>query len=121
MKLLIAGSRHITVDLDFIHNLMNSFGIKQPEMIISGGAKGIDSIAKRYAITTGVEHKEFLPDWQKYGKAGGPRRNEQMAKEADVLLLIWDGGSMGSRNMKQNMKHLDKPVYEVILIPPKED
>jgi hypothetical protein len=38
-----------------------------------------------------------------------------MAEEADALLLIWDGESKGSANMKKEMLFKNKPVYEVIL------
>jgi hypothetical protein len=38
-----------------------------------------------------------------------------MAEYADALLLIWDGESKGSLNMKQRMIGLKKPVYEVVL------
>jgi hypothetical protein len=38
-----------------------------------------------------------------------------MVDYADVLLLIWDGESRGSKNMKETMIKLGKPVYEVIL------
>jgi hypothetical protein len=42
-----------------------------------------------------------------------------MAEYADALLLIWNGESRGSANMKENMVKLGKPVYEVILKEPK--
>ena len=115
MKLIIAGSRTIEVNEHTIQDLISHFDIK-PDIVLSGGASGIDSCGERYADLVGAEIELHKAEWDKYGRAAGPRRNEQMAKEADALLLIWDGGSNGSRNMKQNMKHLGKPVYEVILM-----
>ena len=44
--------------------------------------------------------KRFLPDWDNFGKSAGLRRNDEMSSYADVLLLIWDGESRGSSNMK---------------------
>jgi hypothetical protein len=38
-----------------------------------------------------------------------------MAEEGDALLLIWDGESKGSANMKKEMLFKKKPIYEVIL------
>lgn len=58
---------------------------------------------------------KFPADWDKFGKAAGHIRNKQMAEEADALLLIWDGESKGSANMKKEMLFKNKPVYEVIL------
>lgn len=116
MKLIIAGSRTIDVDPDFLRGAIKFFNL-EPTEIVSGCAKGVDKCGELYAVYVGnVPIKKFPADWTKYGRAAGPKRNEQMAKEADALLLIWDGGSNGSRNMKQNMKHLGKPVYEVILM-----
>jgi hypothetical protein len=37
-----------------------------------------------------------------------------MAEYGDALLLIWDGKSKGSKNMKARMKGMQKPVFEVI-------
>jgi hypothetical protein len=42
-----------------------------------------------------------------------------MAEYADALLLIWDGSSRGSANMRQQMERRGKPVYEVILRGPR--
>jgi len=32
-------------------------------------------------------------------KAAGPKRNEQMANDADALIAFWDGKSKGTKNM----------------------
>ena len=49
------------------------------------------------------------------GKAAGHVRNKKMAEYGDALLLIWDGKSKGSANMKKEMQKLNKPIYEVTL------
>ena len=59
--------------------------------------------------------KTFLPDWKTKGRAAGPIRNKEMAIYADILLLIWDGKSRGSKSMKDEMLKLQKPIYEVII------
>ncbi len=59
--------------------------------------------------------KEFPADWDQHGNAAGPIRNAQMADYADALLLIYDGESRGSLNMRKQMAQLKKPIYEVIL------
>ena len=41
----------------------------------------------------------FPADWDKYGKAAGFIRNEQMAQNADALVVFWDGKSRGTKNM----------------------
>lgn len=131
MKLIIAGGRELKVTAGFIAELIAMINI-QPTEVISGGARGIDRCAEVFveqwnqmyktpqAISSNYVSKEIKltimeADWQEHGKAAGPIRNEQMAQAGDALLLIWDGESKGSSNMKQNMVKLNKPVYEFIL------
>lgn len=125
MKLIIAGSRDITVTNVFLVSCVTEFYPRVIDEIVSGGASGIDSCAKemcdnKYAtdyFSKKIQgrYKEFPADWEAHGKAAGPIRNKQMAEYADALLLIWDGESRGSANMKKEMQKLGKPVYEVIL------
>lgn len=95
------------------------FGLGQAEAIteiVSGGAPGVDSMAKFVAEMFGVPLKVFQADWNKFGTKAGPIRNGEMADYADALLLIWDGESRGSRNMLYNMLENKKPVYQVQLL-----
>ena len=119
MKLIIAGKRTICPQTQFIDGIIDHFNIWVEE-IVSGEAKGVDTAAKYYCESyygedASEKYKEFPADWDKYGNAAGPIRNRQMANYADALLIIWDGVSRGSSNMKQEMLSLKKPVYEVIL------
>lgn len=70
--------------------------------IVSGGARGVDSLAERLANEEGFILKVFPADWNKYGKSAGPIRNRQMVeyiKEKDgVCLIFWDGQSRGTKN-----------------------
>ena len=114
MKLVIAGSRDLSVSVDFIAETLDKLKLF-PTEIVSGGARGIDSCAQRYAQDQRMMFALFEADWNKNGKAAGPIRNLSMALYGDALLLIWDGKSKGSANMKSNMVALKKPVYEVII------
>lgn len=120
MRLIIAGSRTLTLDYDFIHEALLACSNYQapriiPTEIVSGGARGIDKTGEDYARNWHVPLKIFHADWDRHGKAAGPARNKEMAEYADILLLIWDGESRGSANMKETMIKLGKPVYEIIL------
>ncbi len=117
MKLVIAGSR----DFDFIctNDIATFITIhlfrQDIHSIVYGGAKGIDEVGKHYALANQLPFTLFEADWTTHGKAAGPIRNKQMAEYGDALLLIWDGESRGSKNMKEQMLKLGKPVYEVVL------
>jgi hypothetical protein len=127
MKLIIAGSRNFKIHHTFLHNVLNFYlagRVCEISEVVSGGASGIDFAAKRLCESTGPtvydkhffgRYKEFPAEWDKHGKAAGPIRNKEMAEYADALLLIWDGDSKGSANMKKEMLKLNKPIYEVIL------
>ena len=132
MKLVIAGSRTLNVTAGFIAELINTYNLN-PTEIISGGAKGIDRCAETFAEQWNqlnsppaggvaghwrdkrVKLTVIYPDWAEHGKAAGPIRNKEMAELGDALLLIWDGESKGSCNMKEQMVKLNKPVHEVII------
>lgn len=122
MKLIIAGSRTFDatkLELTFdICDLLNFFDLEWPKELIHGGCP---TGADKYCATIAdnywqeVEEKVFYANWDKHGKAAGPIRNKEMAEYADVLLLIWDGKSKGSANMKKEMEKLGKKVCEIIL------
>lgn len=122
MKLIIAGSR--TINADPILNgiiLMLGLDTKITE-VVSGTAAGVDRSGERWqehmkelcgSNAPGIAR--FPADWNQHGRSAGPIRNAEMAHYADALLLIWDGTSSGSANMKRTMEKLGKPVYEVIV------
>ena len=123
MKLIIAGSRKISPSTELINALLNQYGIiEEVDIYVSGGAKGVDTACEDFAEEMkelcgpdNIHLKVFEANWTLHGKKAGPIRNRQMAEYADALLLIWDGESKGSANMKSEMLKLEKPVYEVIL------
>jgi hypothetical protein len=119
MKLIIAGSRDLTIDPMLVKDLyFYAFpGTGLLEEIVSGNSGNVDIAGERWAASSNGSIKVtlFPADWNTHGKAAGPIRNRQMAEYADALLLIWDGESRGSANMKKEMQKLKKPIYEVIL------
>lgn len=119
MKIIIAGSRQLDNAADILpiiaEKLEGSLLIEEITEIVSGKAKGIDTIGEMYAEYNSIPVKEFPADWTKYGRAAGPIRNREMALYGDIALVIWDGISPGSKNMINTMKSLNKPVIEVIL------
>lgn len=68
-------------------------------VIISGKARGADSLGERYAAERGYEISAHPADWEQYGKAAGYRRNAEMAQEGDALIAFWDGKSRGTKHM----------------------
>jgi hypothetical protein len=115
MKLIIAGSRDLEISTQALQELMLTL-VGNPRVILNGHCPtGIDKVAAKMTSFSEWELEIHPPLWKEHGKAAGPIRNKQMAEVADKLLLVWDGESKGSANMKSEMQKLGKPVIEVII------
>ncbi|SDM19742.1 DUF2493 domain-containing protein [Halarsenatibacter silvermanii] len=90
----ITGTRSFN-DYDRFKEVMDGFKI---DKIVSGGAKGTDKMAERYAVENGIEFEEFLPEWNKYGKAAGPIRNIKIVAASEIILAFHDGKSRGTQS-----------------------
>jgi hypothetical protein len=101
MKVAIIGSRSISVEinLDFL-----------PSVIVSGGAIGIDTQARIYALKNNIQLIEFLPDYKKFGRSAPLIRNRQIIDSCDVLIAYWDGVSKGTKFTIDAAKKLGKNV-----------
>lgn len=104
MKIIIAGSRNFS-DKNYIYKKLDILlsTIKDLE-IVEGGCRGVDLIAKQYAMDRNIPYKEFPANWEVYGKKAGPIRNREMAKYADGLIAFYDGKSAGTGNMIKTAK-----------------
>ena len=108
MNVLVAGSRSIK-NFD-----ISPYIPTETELIIAGGADGIDKIAEEYADKHRISKLILRPDYEKYKKAAPLKRNEKMVELADRVLIIWDGKSKGSRYTEKYARSLGKPT-ELIL------
>ena len=68
-------------------------------IIVSGTARGADSLGEKYAQEHSYTIERYPADWNTHGKAAGPIRNAQMANSADALIAFWDGKSHGTQSM----------------------
>jgi hypothetical protein len=110
MKTIIAGSRTIE-NYRLVENAAKECGWKITE-VVNGLARGVDSLGGKWAKENKIPVKEFPAEWGTFGKRAGFIRNEQMAKYADALILIWDGESRGSSMMLQIAKATGLKIYE---------
>jgi hypothetical protein len=108
MKIAIIGSRSFE-DYTLLCNILDKLKDKIT-LIISGGARGADKLAERYAKENSINTTIFLADWEKNGKAAGFIRNQLIIEECDACLAFWDGVSKGTKHsinlcIKHNKPH----------------
>lgn len=109
MKVLICGSRSITNPAVISQAVARSGMI--PTQIISGGARGVDTLARLYARLNGIAFTEYPADWETHGKQAGFLRNIEMVDTADAVIAIWDGESRGTKHSIDYAKKQEKEVF----------
>ena len=87
-------------------------------VIVSGGAKGVDTCAREYVLLHGIKLIEFKPDYARYGRKAAPlKRNITIIGNANLALAFWDGRSNGTMSVIENCKKMGVGV-EVHLLNP---
>ena len=113
IKIVIAGCRNFNnyeLAKEFIDLCISDIRGENEIVIISGGAKGADSIGEQYAKENGFEIQRFPADWKRYGRSAGPKRNKEMAEYCDFAICFWDGKSKGTKSMIGYAEKLGKIV-----------
>jgi len=104
MKILVVGSRSIG-EFD-----LSPYIPPETELIISGGATGMDEIAERYADAHRISKLILRPQYEKYGRGAPLRRNEKMVDLADKVIIVWDGRSKGTQYTLRDAEKKGKPI-----------
>ena len=107
MKVAVIGSRTIKI----IN--MEKYLPEDVTEIISGGAKGVDTSARNYALKNNIKLAEILPDYDKYGKVAPLKRNDIIVDISDLVIAFWDGKSRGTKYVIDycNKNHKELRVY----------
>lgn len=108
MKLAIIGSRSLTVNLE-------KYITEDVTEIVSGGAEGIDMLAKQYAIAHNIKLTEFFPKYEKYKRNAPLVRNREIVDYADTILAFWDSESRGTKFTIDYSRKVGKIVTVIIV------
>ena len=90
MKVAVVGSRSITkADI-------SRYIPPDTDLIISGGAIGVDKLAEEYADKKGIKKLILYPEYELYGKSAPLIRDKLIVDHADLVIAVWDGVSRGT-------------------------
>ena len=115
-KLIVAGGRDYYDYEQVSRSLIALADVEYADKeisIVSGMARGADSMGHRFAKEHHVTCYEFPAQWLTHGKRAGFMRNEDMGRFSDGLLAFWDGESRGTKHMIDYMRKLNKPVHVI--------
>ena len=110
MKIAIVGSPDYS---DLWQVVVYVRRLPRDTTVISGAAKGVETVVAEVARLCGLEFIKYLPNWDKHGSAAGMFQSEQIVDHCDRLVAFWDGASKGTKESIDRARAAGKPV-EVI-------
>ena len=103
MKVAVVGSRSLRVrDLQL-------YLPPETTELVSGGARGVDTSVREYAMEHGIPLTEFPPDYAAFGRSAPLKRNMQIIAYSDQVLIFWDGRSRGAYFVIDQCRQKGKP------------
>ena len=113
MKLAIVGSREFeNYDL-LCAEVAKIQKTQKIDLIVSGGAKGADTLAKKFAALNQIPLMEFLPDYDCYGRGAPLKRNTLIVRNSDVVLAFVAATSKGTWDTIRKAQAAGKKVIIV--------
>lgn len=108
IKLAIVGSRTFN-DLNIFYKCIQIIKVDYDIIkIISGGARGADTLGEMYADENNISKAIYKPNWEKFGRKAGFLRNIDIIKNCDMCLAFWDGESHGTKHDLELCKEYNK-------------
>lgn len=114
MYVAIVGSRDIT-DMAFVDKAVADSGW-HIDCVVSGGARGVDTLAREWAEKEDVDFIEHPAEWDRYGKSAGYKRNVLIVRNADAVIAVKRPHSVGTQHTINIAKADGKPVH-ILIVP----
>jgi hypothetical protein len=115
MKILICGDRNWYDENKICCALLQLNPVD--DIIITGGARGADSIAHKIATNLKFKTIVKMADWDKYGLAAGPIRNKQMLDLGPDKVVAFHSNidsSKGTKDCISRARKMGIPVEMII-------
>jgi len=101
-RVIVCGGRDFN-DYEYMSKVLDKYlqGINKME-IVSGHAKGADTLGEKYAEAHNILCPVFPADWENNGRIAGFIRNSKMIdyvmEEKPLVIAFWDGKSHGTKD-----------------------
>lgn len=112
-RVLVCGGRDYS-DRRSVYAVLDTAHAANPiELLITGGAAGVDSLAFDWARAREVKTQLHNADWENEGRAAGPKRNQRMLDEGKPHMVIAFPGGRGTADMVRRAEAAGVPVAKV--------
>lgn len=115
MRLAIVGSRTLNEWRKSFVFILECIELENITMIVSGGAKGADTIAEAFADYHNIKKDIYRAHWNTYGKRAGYLRNVDIVENSDKVIAFWNGTSKGT-NHTINLAKKQNKLLKIIKI-----
>lgn len=109
MRVLVCGGRDFT-DEAWLRRVLSELKITE---IITGEARGADSLARTYASDNAIPYRGFPAEWSKFGAGAGPIRNRRMLVEGKPDMVVAFPGGKGTANLVRQAGMMGVDVLEL--------
>lgn len=108
---MICGGRDFLDDEFILDRFLHVHARMEFTTVITGGARGADTIGNAIGEALGLETRVFPADWNRHGKAAGGIRNAQMLTEGRPDYVMAFPGGPGTANMIRQSLAARVPVW----------
>lgn len=110
MRVLVCGGRDFD-DRELVRVVLDRIHKETPiTAIIHGAAPGADTLAGWWATVNEVQNLDYPADWNRYGRAAGPMRNDLMLRVAKPDMVLAFPGGRGTADMVRRARSAGVPV-----------
>lgn len=106
MRVLVCGGRDYC-DASTLWGALDTLRRQSPHdamIVIQGGARGADQMAREWCESRKVPYENYPAEWERYGRAAGPTRNQQMLDKGNPDLVVAFPGGKGTADMIRRAK-----------------
>jgi hypothetical protein len=107
MRILVCGGRDYS-NREAVYSFLDALNVT---LLIHGAAPGADTLADDWAASRNIPCEAYPANWDKYGKAAGSIRNQQMLDEGRPDVVVAFPGGRGPADMMARATLAGVPVW----------